>query len=233
MLLCFFLGGHYQGARHYWPFDYETKLRDVKYSLNGTMKGTGQSITGRGRGFLRIDRNGWVRLGRFRNECLCNVKYCRKDGLSISLWVKLSIFDNGTKTLLGSDNPVITNTTGMVIFQSTLGTGNRFISAVVYMENRKWKSKFPVEPGTWFYLTVTWKESTGIRLYKDGHLMAERKTFKYKPYLVRRIKNRCSISLSPPSSSGPLVGYYDDLVIWHYELNSREMSDVFKNSFGR
>lgn len=229
----YILGGYYQSARHYWPLDYETVLRDVKYSINGTSKGAGVTIVGESRGFLRADGNGWVRMGRFKNECLCDVRYCRKEGLSVSLWVKLSSLDNGTKVLLGSDSSLVRNTTGMAIFQTVRGNKSRFISSLVFMEKHKWKSRFSVEPDTWFYLTVTWKKSTGLRMYKDGHFMISRDKSKYRPYSPRKIDRKCAVSLSPPSDLTPLAAYYDDLVIWNYELESRDILDVYKASFGR
>lgn len=234
-----FLGGFYRGARHYWPFDYETKLRDVRYSRDGRQKGTGVSITGKARGFLSINGNGWVKLGNFLKECVCDVRHCAENGVSIGLWIKLSTFDNGTKVLLGSDGSVISNATGIVIYQTSRAkngsqANRRYITTLVFMNHRKWKCYFAVEPGHWFYLTVTWSNRSGLLMFKNGELMNEQRRPKSKRRIFIHRDVTCTVSLSPPLSSGTtLNAYYDDLVIWAYELKRTLMHKVYRNAIGK
>jgi hypothetical protein len=209
----------------------------VRYSRDGRQRGTGVSITGEGRGYLSISGNGWVRLGKFLQECVCDARYCKKNGISVGLWVKLSNDDNETKILLGSDTSVISNTSGLVIFQTTRainGTQERYISALVFMKNRKWKCNFPVQPGSWFYLTVTWSNRSGLRMFKNGALMSEQSKFKRKARVFRYSDEKCAVTLSPPTAQGTTLNAdYDDLVIWYYELNQTFMYQVYRNSIGK
>ncbi|XP_028413002.1 uncharacterized protein LOC114535873 [Dendronephthya gigantea] len=227
-------GGFYRGASHYWPLDYETQIRDVRYSRDGKWKGTRGIVTGENRGYLSLFTNGWVRLGKFLGECLCDIHLCTKNGFSVAFWVKLPIYDNETKILLGSD----TNDTGLMIFQTTRavnGTDERHISAIVFMKQRKWQCDFPTKPGNWFIYLHHVVKSNGLRMFKDSVLMSEETRAKIAP--GRAFKQRykkCAVVLSPPTVYGTtLKADYDDIVIWHYELSKNLMNQVYRNTLDR
>jgi hypothetical protein len=168
---------------------------------------------------------------------VCDARYCAKNGVSVGLWVKLSKYDNETKILLGSDTKVPSNTSGLVIFQTTRktnGTEARYITSLVYMEHRKWKCSFPVQHGLWFYLTITWSKRAGLRMFKDSILMSEQKKHKRKARVLRRPDDKCVVALSPPTARGTTLNAdYDDVVIWYYQLNQTFMYQVYRNSFGK
>ncbi|CAB4003547.1 adhesion G -coupled receptor L3-like [Paramuricea clavata] len=99
------------------------------------------------------------------------------------------------------------------------------------MKNRKWKCNFPVQPGSWFYLTVTWSNRSGLRMFKNGVLMSEQSKFKRKARVFRYGDEKCAVTLSPPTAQGTTLNAdYDDLVIWYYELNKTFMYQVYRNS---
>lgn len=178
-----------------------------------------------------------MRLGKFFEECLCDVHFCSKNGFSVAFWVKLPIHDNETKTLLGSDTN-LSNATGLVIFQTTRavnGTGERDVSAIVFMKHRKWQCDFPAKPGNWLYLTITWSNQTGLRMFKDSLLMSEQKRAEIAAGPIsERSNKKCAVILSPPTAYGTtLKADYDDIVIWHYELNKNLMNQVYRNSIGK
>ena len=201
------------------------------------MKGSEVSVAGKGRGHLSISGNSWVRLGKFSKNCVCDARICAKNGVSVALWVKLSNYDNETKILFGSDTRVPTNTSGLVIFQTIQdknGTQARYISALVFMKHRKWECSFPVQPGIWFYLTITWSNRSGLRIFKNSILMDEQKQAKRKARVFRKRDDKCSITLSPPTvHKTTLNADYDDVVIWYYELNQTLMHQVYRNSIGK
>ena len=195
------------------------------------------SIASKGRGYLSVSGNGWVRLGKFPKNCVCDTRHCAKNGLSVALWVKLSNYDNETKILFGSDTRTPTNSSGLVIFQTLQernGTQSRYISTLVFMRHSKWKCAFPVQPGVWFYLTITWSNHSGLRMFKNSILMDEQKRPKRKVRVFQQRDDKCSMTLSPPTAlKTTLNADYDDLVIWYYELNQTLMHQVFRNSIGK
>ena len=154
----------------------------------------------------------------------------------MGFWVKLRMFDNETKILIGGDTRTPLNTTGMIIYQNTRTNNEteiRYVSAILFLKKRKWKCNFQVQPGSWFYLTVTWSNHSGLRMYKDSLLMSEQKRPKKKPRETQKVADKCAVMLSPPTIHGTtLTADYDDVVIWHYELSKRLMYQVFRNSFG-
>ena len=232
-----FSGGFYRGSRHYWPLDRETQLRDVKYSRDGKKRGTGVAIIGNERGYLSITGDSWARLGKFTKECVCDARYCAKTGFSIGFWIKLPKYDNETKILLGSDSSVLSNTSGIAIYQTTREvnkTQERFISGVVFMGHQKWECNFPVQFESWFYLIVTWSNHSGLRMFKDGIFMSEQKRPQKHSRIFRSSDDKCTVTLSPRTVSGTTLNAdYDDLVIWNYELNQTFMHQVYRNSMGK
>ena len=195
------------------------------------------SIVGNERGYLSISGNSWVRLGKFLKECVCDARYCAETGVSIGFWVKLSKYDNETKILLGGGKSVSSNNSGMAIYQTARkvnGTQERYISAVVSMTHQKWECNFQVQPGSWFYLIVTWSNHTGLRMFKDGIFMIEQKRPKKQAQIFWKSDDKCAVTLSPPTARNTTLNAdYDDLVIWRYELNQTFMYQVYRNSIGK
>ncbi|XP_046849840.1 uncharacterized protein LOC124443380 isoform X3 [Xenia sp. Carnegie-2017] len=226
-------GDFYRGSSHYWPLDVDTQLRDVRFSREGRFKGSRGYIKNLARGYLSLSGHSWVRLGKFAKDCICQPRLCRSKGISVGFWLKLPRFDTESKVIFGNEKQSLINNTGFLIYQTSSRINNRLqrlVIAQVYISSHLWKRSFPVQPGTWFYLTVTWSVESGLRMYKDSILVNNQRQPKNEHWESTKIK-KCVLALSPPILNGTTLNAdYDDVVIWEYLLNHSLMNRVYQST---
>ena len=99
-----------------------------------------------------------VDLGPFDDTCLGNVTMC-KYGFTVSFWISF-------KRLRDNSYYVASGVTGFAV----LSYGKR-LYASVHREDRQWQTSISgIEKNVWYFVEVTWKRDSGLKLYINQEL---------------------------------------------------------------
>ncbi|XP_071784801.1 uncharacterized protein [Asterias amurensis] len=190
-------------ADHFWSVDgYARRDKDplsdymepYRSTFSGIVKaGEGDVVLGPSRDakgnslIVYGDGNEWIMLGDFPDHCISDVSRC-KNGLSVSLWVRLiQVSDNDTHYLISSGEQV---SRGFSIFQrdvDKLGAAVtdgrlRWIVEVDFTPYMKYEetvytvisnTNYTEYYGPWMNLGIKWTKKDGLGLFKDGRLVAK------------------------------------------------------------
>lgn len=116
--------------------------------------------------------------------------------------------------------------------ETSEGASTKQFTVIVSTQTQEWRVLLDSLPNAWFHFAFTWHQDHGLKVYKNGKIIA--KTIQAKNVPLRPAKFRIDtiISIGRPDSLHNIFnhGKFDigHFVIWPYELSAYEVEVAFQ-----
>ena len=226
----------FDSAVHYWPFDRDHGIVDIKTNITGDKHGKIENIVfkGSGNGFLQTNGKAWVDLGNFTGSCLAEPARCT-EALTVFLWLKY--YPNKRRRYLLGTSSHLSFSEGFTIYKDSDTRANNSIVVRVNNGQREWTGYLTLKPNVWSHVMFTWDSKLGLALFENCNQMALvlGSTLKASTRSNRSNILQHYLSLSGAQIAKPELGVkasYEDLTVFYRKLESHERNWICLNKLG-
>ncbi|CAH1775103.1 unnamed protein product, partial [Owenia fusiformis] len=214
-------------VQYFLPMDDQVEDQIYGIGLNATVYKGAQTAPGKLQNSLYLNGiNQWASLGNTSGECLGSLDLC-EDGFTLAFWIKKGYKHPIEKYSMfylssGAQSP---RAQGITVFQQSdklnvhLKTKSRLYEASIDA----------LKDDEWSHITITWILSHGLRLYHNGDLKHEDRTWK----LLRPSNYTKDVDfvIGRPNDEHKHFGdaFIDDLNFWNIQQDETFIKDLTKS----